>query len=295
MSLLQKLLHRNSPGFGAYTTADEVLQSINLSNKVVFITGVTSGLGAESAKALRSCGAYVIGLSRTTAKNVDLSIACDLSEPQQIRQAINKIIQHGRKIDVILCNAGVMALPSLQKIMGYEKQFFVNHLSHFILVTELLDYLNEHARVVVVASEGYRLAKNHAIEFDNLNGGCNYRPWRAYGQSKLANILFMQALAEQWKETNKIAIAVHPGMITTNLNRYLPIWQRLLLLPIELFATKSIPCGAATQVFASAHPNAATMNGCYLANCDIRSIDKNLEQAKQLWRISMDIKEKLFF
>jgi WW domain-containing oxidoreductase len=278
-------------------TAEQLLNGMDLTNKVIMITGGNSGLGAETARVLSAKGAFIIGLSRTTDTSADLAITCDLTNLQHIRDAIKTIAEQEKRIDVIVCNAGIMALPTLQQVAGYEKQFFVNHMAHFILVTELLPYLNNNGRVVVVASEGYRLARTHGIEWDNLSGECHYKPWRAYGQSKLANILFVKALAQQFNATNHIAIAVHPGAVNTRLSRHMPKWQQRLL-KLFAFFIKNVSEGAATQVFAAVHPQASSMNSCYLSNCHSKKIigtANDLIAAKQLWQVSMEIKEELGF
>jgi WW domain-containing oxidoreductase len=301
MMTLKKLFKKRhgATGFGFSSTAEDVLQSIDLRNKVIVITGTNSGLGAESARVLAARGACIIGLSREPMDNVDVHICCNLSVPQDIQMAATKISQLGRKIDAILCNAGVMAIPVLQEVHGYEKQFFVNHIAHFILVTELLPILSEEARVVVVTSEAYRLALKQGIEFDNLSGAYGYSAWRAYGHSKLANLLFSQSLAQRFTGTKRVAIAVHPGAVDTRLSRYMPIWQQRLISALKFIGIKNVSEGAATQVFATAHPAASVMNGTYLADCNIKLLSEKISMimpmAEQLWQISMEIKERMGF
>src|SRR5690606_29144580 len=122
-------------------------------------------------------------------------------------------------LDVILCNAGIMALPKRELRHGQELQFLTNHLGHFGLVTGLLDQLRERARVVVLSSAAHQLAPRGGIQFDDLTLEHNYTPWLAYGQSKLANLLFARALAGRLAGTQRTANAVHPGAVATPLTR----------------------------------------------------------------------------
>lgn len=282
---------------GAPSTAESIIQSIDLKDKIIVITGTNTGLGAESARVLSARGAYIIGLSREPCRHISLFIPCDLTAPEQIRRAIITIIKLDKKIDAIICNAGVMALPTFQQVYGHEKQFFINHVAHFILVSELLPFLKENARIIAVASEGYRLALTQDIAFDNINNAHNYQAWRSYGQSKLANILFIKALARRFEGSQQVAIAVHPGIVNTRLSRYLPLWQQKLLSVLVWLGIKNVKQGAVTQVFAAVHPAALSMNGVYLSNCQIKPLAKgvseNVKASEQLWQISMDIKQKI--
>ena len=137
-------------------------------------------------------------------------LACELSEPASIRACIDAVKSGAGPLDAIVCNAGVMAPPTLRQAHGYELQFFTNHIGHFILVTGLLDRLAPTGRVVVVASNAHRRAPA-GIEFDNLSGARDYAPLRAYGQSKLANILFTRELARRLPGGGQTANACTPA------------------------------------------------------------------------------------
>ena len=150
---------------------------------------------------------------------VTLPVACELTDPASIMACVDLLEAEGVLLDGVICNAGIMAVPRLEQAFGYELQFFNNHVGHFILVTQLLDRLTEDARVVVVSSGAHRAAPKGGIEFDNLSGARGYRPSRAYGQSKLANLLFAKELARRFDGTARTANAVHPGVIHTNLGR----------------------------------------------------------------------------
>jgi len=185
-----------------------------------------------------------------------------------------------------------MALPKLEKAYSYELQFFTNHIGHFILVTGLLDSLTENGRVVMLSSDAHTMAPKSGIEFDNLRGEKSYSSWGNYGQSKFANILFAKELAHRFKGTGKTANSVHPGVIQTNLARNMnPVLQFLFGLTSPLFL-KSVPQGAATQIYVATHPTLANVSGEYFADNNIakcRNDANDTGLAKKLWEVSEKI------
>jgi WW domain-containing oxidoreductase len=204
----------------------------------------------------------------------------------------------GAKLDGIIANAGIMALPSLELVHGYERQFFTNHIGHFLLVTGLLDELSEQARVVMLSSSAHNMAPKAGIELDNLAGQRSYSPWTAYGQSKLANLLFAKHLAKRLASEGRAvtANAVHPGVIMSGLQRSMPAVQRLSMAIAAPIAFKSIPEGAATQVYVATRPELASVSGEYFADCNIaqpsaRARDAAL--AERLWQESERIAAQL--
>ena len=297
MSLLAVLKGRyGATGFGFASTADEVCASVDLSGKTVLITGVNSGLGLESARVLAARGAHVVGLARTADKAGaalasvgarGTSVACDLAEPDSVRAAAAHVRNAGRSLDALIANAGIMGLPKLAQAHGYELQFFTNHIGHFLLVTSLLDALAADARVVVLSSAAHLFAPRDGIEFDNLSGARGYSPFRAYGQSKLANVLFARALAKRFAGTRRTANAVHPGGIQTNLARHMqsPMMAGLTA-AFGWIGMKSIAQGAATQCFVAAHPGASGITGRYWADCNVTRPSRLAESdalAERLW------------
>ena len=192
----------------------------------------------------------------------------------------------------IICNAGIMALPKLSQKHGYELQFFTNHVGHFLLVTGLLDKLAPDGRVVVVSSDAHRTAPKGGIDFDNLSGERGYSAWQAYGQSKLANLLFAKQLAKHFRGSSRVANAVHPGVIQTNLGRHMnPVLSAALTLAGPL-VLKSMPEGAATEVWAAVHPAAAQISGEYLSDCNVakpRRIALDDALAERLWTKTEEI------
>ncbi len=258
--------------FGFHSTAEEVTAGRDLTGTTFLVTGVASGLGRETARVLALRGATIIGLARSAADAsrtfdelgiVGTPVSCDLSNLASVRAAVDAVGQ--RPLDGIIANAGIMALQTAEQIHNIEKQFFVNHLGHFALVTGLLSNLTENGRVVIVSSEAHRMANERGLELDNIDGKNDYQPWRLYGRSKLANILFARSLARQFAGTSRTANALHPGVIQTNLARHIPN-------PGPMFARmknieKTIPQGAATQVYLATHPDVADVSGKYFSDC----------------------------
>ena len=179
-----------------------------------------------------------------------------------------------------------MALPKLAQAHGYELQFFTNHIGHFMLVTGLLEQLGERGRIVMLSSSAHRMAPAAGIEFDNLDGRKHYGSWAAYGQSKLANLLFAKQLARRLAGSQRTSNAVHPGVIRTNLQRHMnPLIAGVLAVAGPL-ALKSVAQGAATQVYAATNPQLAGVSGQFFANCNIAEprADANDEAlARRLW------------
>ena len=260
--------------FDKTSTAEDVTAGLDLSGQTWLVTGCNSGLGYETTRVLTLRGAHVIGLARTAEKAsaafdemgiTATAIPCDLGDLDSVRTALKSIVGLA-KLDGIVANAGIMALPELEQIHGYEKQFFVNHMGHFVLVTGLLDRLTDAGRVVMLSSAAHRYA-DRGIELDNLSGDDEYHPWRMYGRSKLANILFARALATRFEGTARTANALHPGVIETNLARHVPN-------PEQMFAQlkpmmKTIPQGAATQCYVATRPELADVSGKYFSDCGV--------------------------
>ena len=288
MSLLGRLKPHGPSGFGYGSTATEVTEGIDLSGKTFLITGCNSGLGRETLRVLRARGATVIGLARraeaATEAGASHAVACDLAEPESVRQAVEAVAQLA-PLDGVIANAGIMALPKLTLAHGYEAQFFTNHVGHFLLVTGLLDRLTDDSRVVILSSAAHNMAPPGGIPFDNLDGSKGYRDWTAYGISKLANLLFAREL-DRRLEGQRVANAVHPGVIKTNLTRHMPSWQDRIFGLAGPLALKSVGEGAATQTWAAVHPDTATVHGQYLQDCNVGRSSKagqDMGLAAELW------------
>ncbi|HMV77522.1 MAG TPA: SDR family oxidoreductase [Leptospiraceae bacterium] len=302
MSLAALLIPKGPNGFGYGSTAEEVTEGVSLSGKTALITGCNSGLGKETMRVLAKRGARTVGTARTAEKasaacaevgSADSKgFACELSDPASVRACVSAIKKDNIKLDIIICNAGIMALPDLQKSNGYELQFFTNHIGHFILVTGLLDSLTEEGRVVMLSSSAHQMAPSGGIEFDNLKGEKGYSSWKAYGQSKMANLLFAKELAARFAGTKKTAFSLHPGVIQTNLGRHMnPVMNFFFSLGNPLFF-KTVEQGAATQCYVAVSKDITSLSGSFFADCNPakpRKDAENKETAKKLWEVSEKI------
>ena len=305
MSFYGFLAGRGPSGFGANSTAEEVTAGLDLSGKTILITGAAAGLGRESARVLAARGAHIIATARTQERAAEAlgkigaegtAIACDLSEPASVRNCVKAVKELGRPLDVILCNAGIMALPKFVAKYGYEMQFFTNHIGHYILVTGLLDDLADDGRVVMLSSRAHMQAPKEGIDFISLTERSRYGRFRAYGQSKLANMLFAKALARRFDGTRRRAFAVHPGVIKTGLWNHMPGVVNASYHAIAWMLFKNVPQGAATQCYVATSPNVTHLSGLYFADCNVATPSRNgqnAELAAKLWEESAAIAAKL--
>jgi NAD(P)-dependent dehydrogenase (short-subunit alcohol dehydrogenase family) len=278
--------------FGAETTADEVLEGKDLSGKTVFITGGNSGLGLESARAMAAKGAHVVLAGRDVAKLDEAAstiraetgsqcvetIVCDLADLSSVRACGAEARERFDKIDILLNNAGVMACPLGHTADGFERQFGTNHIGHFALTKELMPLVEAGAdkRIVNLSSRGHHMAP---LNLDDPNFEIReYNEWASYGQAKTANALFTVGLHDRFGDKGIQAFAVHPGGIQTNLGRHLSEEQSAALIARVTasdanFAFKTIPQGAATQVWAATADDLADQGGVYCEDCHIAEVD----------------------
>ena len=285
--------------FDKDTTAEEASAGVDLSGKTVLVTGVNSGIGFETMRVLALRGAHVIGTARTRAKAAEAAqrvrgsitpLECELEDPKSIRTCSEAVAALGKPLDVCVANAGIMALPRAERINGIEKQFATNHLGHYLLVRLLQPQIEAArvGRVVVVSSAAHVQAPEVGIEFDNLSGERGYRPWRAYGQSKLANILFAKALATRLP-SGHTANALHPGVIATNLARHMnPVFAGVANAAMRWFA-KSVEQGAATSCYVATRPELSGITGQYFSDCAVvepSRLARDEALAERLWEAS---------
>jgi NAD(P)-dependent dehydrogenase (short-subunit alcohol dehydrogenase family) len=294
--------------FGSNSTAEEVTAGIDLNGKTALVTGCNSGIGYETMRVLALRGAHVFGAGRTLEKaetacaNVEgrtTPIVVELTDFTGIvaatRQVKAELQQSRQGLDMVICNAGVMEIQELEQVNGIEKQFAVNHLGHFILVNQLIGPLGRapQGRIVNVSSgAAARTAPESGIEFDNLSAERDYDPSRAYGQSKLANVLFTLELARRLESTNITANAVRPGVIPTNLGRHLPQWQVWALETLGKPFTKTIPQGAATTCYVATSPELSDVSGYFFEHCNPHRAGgqtENTALARQLWDVSEEL------
>lgn len=289
--------------FGAKSTAEEVTAGIDLTGKTAVVTGANSGLGYESMRVLAMRGAHVIGTGRTAEKagtacgsveGKTTPVVLELSDLASVAACVEQIRRIGKPIDMLICNAGIMALPELQQVNGIERQFFVNHLGHFAFATGLVEQVRAagQGRVVMLSSLAHRWASEAGIEFDNLSGERDYDPDRMYGQSKLANGLFAFELARRLEGTGVTANAVHPGIIMTNLGRHFAEWKKIAARLIGWTFMKSIEAGSATQCYVATNPALTDISGYYFADCNPQQPDKKMQDsalAAKLWEVSEEL------
>ena len=303
--------------FGAKTTTDEVLEGIDLTGKSVLITGGTSGLGTETARAMAVKGADVTITARTEAKGqatVDqvradtgntISVeALELGSTKSIRAFAERINSGDRKIDLLINNAGIMACPEGTTEDGFEMQFGTNHLGHFLMTGLIAPSLTDGGRVVVLSSSAHQMSDVMFDDIDMKKGG--YDRWKSYGQSKTANALFAVELNKRLADRNIEVFSVHPGVIDTGLGKHLGIRDYLMFIPLMLIGAikrKSVPAGAATQCYAATAPEIAGRGGSFLADCKIAEVSPQKkrdmtvvwpyaldpEAAERLWSLSEEM------
>jgi NAD(P)-dependent dehydrogenase (short-subunit alcohol dehydrogenase family) len=280
-------------GFGAASTASDVIKGIDLTGKIAIVTGGYSGLGLETTRVLHAAGAKIIVPARDSNKaakalrglnGIEIEVM-DLLDPASIDAFAEKFLDSGRPLHILVNSAGIMASPLTRDARGYEAQFATNHLGHFQLTARLWPALQQAkgARVVAVSSRGHRYSP---IVFEDPHfEHREYDPMSAYGQSKTANILFALALDKRGKAENIRAFSVHPGsIVNTDLNRYTTkeILRKMGVIdeqgnPIldPLRQLKTVEQGASTSVWCATNPKLANIGGVYCENNDVASIVTN--------------------
>jgi len=285
------------------STADEVTADFDLTGKTVLITGCNSGLGFETTRVLASRGAHIIGAARNRKKAEDaankidgevMPVACELSDLGSVVACADEIDAMERPIDILICNAGIMALPKLQQKYGLEMQFLTNHLGHFVLVNRLLERVKEApaGRVVMVSSLGHYTSVAGGINFANLSGEKRYVPFTFYGQSKLANLLMSNELASRLEGSRATSNAIHPGIIMTPLMRNFGDIRTTLTGILSWPISRSVEQGAATQCYVAASPTLEGVSGHYFADCNparMSAHGQNPELASRLWAVSEEL------
>jgi WW domain-containing oxidoreductase len=289
--------------FNRRATAEQVTAGLDLSGRTVLITGCASGLGLESMRVLASRGAHVIGAARSVDQAAQAAaavgaaitpVACDLADLESVAACADAVRALHRPLDVLMCNAGVMALRRRQQRYGVELQFLTNHLGHFVLVNRLLDRVRQApaGRIVVVSSLGHYFSVPGGIGFDNLSGERSYDPWTFYGQSKLANLLMSNEFARRLEGGPATSNAIHPGIIFTPLMRHLGGPMAKLGEWFTWPVNRSVEQGAATQCYVATAPALAGVNGGYFADCNPARTSvhaRNPESAARLWAVSEEL------
>jgi NAD(P)-dependent dehydrogenase (short-subunit alcohol dehydrogenase family) len=285
--------------FGATSTAEDVLAGINLRGKRILVTGVSAGIGVETAGALAAHSAQVVGAVRdlTKAEGATVEIRkeataqdgrfelveLDLNDLKSVRACADALLTAGKPFDVVIANAGVMATPFGHTADGFETQLGINHLGHFVLVNRIAPLIRAGGRLINLSSSGHRFS-NVDLQDPNFER-TPYDPFAAYGRSKTANILFAVAFDRRHRERGIRAAAVHPGAIQTELSRYMEpsqiqaMFEMIDQMNTQLaaegeppFQFKTIPQGAATSVWTAVVAPADEIGGRYCENCHVGRI-----------------------
>jgi NAD(P)-dependent dehydrogenase (short-subunit alcohol dehydrogenase family) len=305
--------------FGATSTTDEVLKGVDLTGKRILVTGVSAGLGVETARTLAAHGAHVVGAARDlkkaevatkqvradAAKGGGLELVeLDLASLASVRACADALVSAGKPFDLVIANAGVMACPEGLTSDGFETQFGTNHLGHFVFVNRIAGLLKPGSRLVNLSSAGHRFSD---VDLDDPNfERTPYTEFVAYGRSKTANILFAVEFDRRHKANGVRAAAIHPGVIRTELSRHLDpavIAQMMERINAASVASggqavnyKTIPQGAATSVWCGVKASADEVGGLYCEDCHVaepvegadvrsgvRAYALDPDRAKSLW------------
>jgi NAD(P)-dependent dehydrogenase (short-subunit alcohol dehydrogenase family) len=315
--------------FGATSTTDDVLAGMDLKGKRVLVTGVSAGLGVETARALAAHGAEVVGTARDLAKAERATagigaqggslalVELDLAALKSVRACADALVADGRPFDAVIANAGVMRTPFGHTQDGFETQFGTNHLGHFVLVNRIAALIAPGGRLVNVSSSGHRYSD---VDLDDPDfAHTPYDPMVAYGRSKTANILFAVEFDRRHSARGIRATALHPGGIKTELGRHMPsdeLDKLVAQINAQLaengqppFQWKTIPQGAATSVWAGLVAPADAVGGRYCENCQVSQVTDgpispvspgvrpyalDPEHAKALWAKSEEMVQERF-
>ncbi|MBN1388960.1 MAG: SDR family NAD(P)-dependent oxidoreductase [Bacteroidales bacterium] len=286
----------------------------DLSGKVIIVTGGNSGLGYESVKAFAEKGAEVILASRSRRKGEEAKsgimkevpdakitvMRLDMVDLDCVKTFSEEFKKRYKRLDIVMNNAGIMTTPYFRTKDGFEGQMSTNHLGHFALTAGLMDLIKstKGSRVVNVSSNAHKAGK---MDFDNLlfEDGRDYRPMKAYGRSKLSNLLFTYELQRRFEAAgiDAIAVAAHPGFSETNLVRYIDkkFFYKVLSPVISLMA-QSAAMGALPQIRAAVDPMVkggeyygpsgfAEMKG-HPVRVSSNGVSHNREAARKLWEAS---------
>ncbi|XP_020246978.1 short-chain dehydrogenase TIC 32, chloroplastic-like isoform X2 [Asparagus officinalis] len=330
-----------SSGFGSSSTAEQVTEGIDADNLTAIVTGATNGIGKETARVLALRGAKVIIPSRTLESGTKVKeslleqnpsaklqvLEMDLSSLHSVDSFARSFSSSNKHLNILINNAGIMACPFQLSKDGIELQFATNHLGHFLLTKLLLEKMKATAkatgiqgRIVNVSSVAHKRSDGSCFDLDKINDKSRYKPFGAYSHSKLANILHANELSRRLKEegANVTANSLHPGVIMTNIVRYLNLngiilpstsnvllhnislikEDRLLLYSVGVIISlgtmakpflKDIPEGAATNCYVALHPKVTNVTGKYFVNCDEAtptSAARDAGLGKKLWDLS---------
>ena len=289
------------PTFSATSTADDVLDGVDLSGRTILITGNSAGLGVEATRALTAHGAAVIGGVRDLGKaNANLAAAgveldrvtlheLDLASLDSVRAFTDSVTADAPDLDAIIANAGIMACPFGHTADGFETQFGTNHLGHFVAVNRLLPVLRDGGRIVTLSSSGHRRSD---VDLNDPNfEHTPYDAWISYGRAKTANVLFAVELDRRLRSRGTRATAVHPGGIITELGRHLTdetMGQLIAAHEGHETVWKSVPQGAATEVWAAVAADGDEVGGRFCEDCGVAAINDNSDDLTGVRSYALD-------
>lgn len=274
-------------GFGAKSEPSKVMEGIDLSGKTAVVTGGYSGIGLETCRALVEAGARVVAPARRKGIAIkeldgiidkDNVVKMDLADPNSVQQFVDDFLATVESLDILINNAGVMACPEMRTSQGWELQFAVNQIGHFVLTKGLLPVMQkaDGARLVTLSSTGHKIS---GIRWDDIHfNTSDYDKWAAYGQSKTAGSLLAVEVDKRMQDSGIRAFGVHPGGIMTPLQRHLETQEMVALgwmnedgEPTERVAKmfKSPTQGASTSLWAATSPQLDGIGGVYCENCDV--------------------------
>lgn len=301
-------------GFGAKSEPAEVLKDIDLEGKVAMVTGGYSGIGLETTRALKEAGARVIVPARRkdVAKSALSGIVesedilnLDLADPSSAQSFVNEFVDSGMSLDILINNAAVMACPQMPTKEGWDLQFAVNHIGHFIITKGLLPAMSSSgSRIVTLSSTGHKLS---GIQWEDVHFEESYDKWKAYGQSKTAASLLAVEISERMKDEGIKTYSVHPGGIFTPLQRHLEKEEMIALGWLgedgelsEMAAAnfKSPTQGASTSLWCATSPMLEEVSGVYCENCDVAVRQEDGPMARYIgvadWAVDTDEAAKLW-
>lgn len=294
-------------GFDASSTAEQVTEGVDLQGKLVVVTGCTAGIGFETMRVLAKRGANVVGTSRSLERAQEASrkvigstipAQLDLGDFDSVARCADDIHTLRSPVDMLINNAGYRGGGNdRQLVHGVEKHFAINHLGHFILTNRLMDrlYLSWQGRIVNVASRAaYRGAPGDGIMFDDLKMRRDYSDSLAYGQSKLANVLFSLKLAELLRGTRITTNSLHPGVINTDIDRNLNPITRFGFGLLTALSGKTIEEGAATTCHVATSDELGSVSGRYFEDCNAVTIEgrghmQSMAMADRLLEASIEL------
>ena len=278
--------------------------SFEIKNKNVLITGATSGIGEATAIDLAKKGANIFFIARNNLKAQNLSdkiefisgkrpkfFIADLASLKNIKESALEFISLDIPLHVLLNNAGLINNNRKETVDGFEEVFSINHLAYFYLTHLLLDKLKEGtpSRIINVSSGAHAFVRG--FNFDDVNSLKEYKPFKVYGYSKLANILFTKKLSQVLENENIIVNCLHPGVVGTGFGQNNGIFSKILFNLSKPFM-RSSEKGAETSIYLCSSPDVSDVSGQYFYNCKIAkttSWANNQEDADRLWDLSKEL------